>query len=417
MKRKGFSLIALFSICLFITLLVLPLAAYAQAASPGEKTIPIGVIQALTGPGAVWGVSALRGAQIAAEEINKKGITVKGVTYKFKIIPEDDKFFADRAVDRVKKLIEKDRVGMVYGSQGSASSLAEAPICAKNKVLHFFCGYNTGVIAAENTYSFMLSVTPVFQAPGFVEFLARKIPGIQRVVLIHINDASGHICLKAYKPACEKKGWAVRNEAYERGIVEFGPLCTNVVAAKPQLVIVMSIPPGDGHKICKGLRELGYKGPIGNSGSFVMEELARMLGDNLGVVFTTSGIGNKPYANDEYAAFFSEYVKKYGKEAWTAKEIPGYSWLRIYAQAIEKAQTLDSTAIRDVLAAPGGEWYHLSGEKCYHISEKIVKEMGFGSDRVFNAVGQITTWDNVAKREVNADWLYPYGWPSGKLPD
>lgn len=418
MKRKGLLPMALLSICLLLTFVGLPFVVCAQPAPQREETIPIGVLQPLTGPGAPWGITCLRGAEMATEQVNKKGLTVKGVTYKFKIIPEDDKYFADVAVDRLKKLIEKDRIGMVYGSLGSASSLAEAPICAAKKVIHFFGGFDTNVIAAGNTYSFMTGVCPIFQAQGYVEFLAENVPGIHTAVLVYVNDATGQSSIAAFGPACKKKGWAVTTEAYERGIVEFGPLCIKVFAAKPQLVWLMGTPPGDSHKVIKGLREFGYKGPVAHAGAVIMDELYRILGDNIGVVYHGSGIGEKPYTNGDYLAFYSEYLKRYGgKGVWNTKSLEGYSFVRIYAQAIQEAQTLDPTVIRNLLATPGKEWYHLNGNnKAYCITEQIAKETGLGSNRSYNPVWQISTWDNVAKKQVNAGWLYLYGWPGGKIP-
>ena len=415
--RKGLLAITLLSIGSFLVLVALPLTAFTQPAPPRELTIPIGVIQPLTGPGAAWGTSCLRGAEMAVEEVNKKGVGVKGTTYKFKIIAEDDKYFADTAVDRVKKLIERDRVGVVYGSLGSASSLAEAPICAANKVLHFFDGFDTNVIAAANAYSFMLAVNPLSSAQGYIEFLAQNVPDIRTALLLYVNDATGQAAVRAYGAEAKKRGWTVPTETYERGAVEFAPLCVKVIGAKPQLVFLMAVPPGDAHKVCKGLRELGYKGPIAQAGAFIMEDLSKMLGNDIGPVYHLSGIGEKPYTNDSYIAFYNEFLKKYGKGVWTTKELQGYSWVKMYAQAIETAQTLESSVIRNLLATPGKEWFHLSGGgKSYCITEQIAKEMGVGSNRLFNVVWQLATWDNVAKKEVNAGWVYPHGWPGGKLP-
>jgi ABC-type branched-subunit amino acid transport system substrate-binding protein len=247
--------------------------------------------------------------------------------------------------------------------------------------------------------------------------MAEKVPNIHTAGFIYVNDATGQAANRAYRAAGEKKGWLVRSEGYERGVVEFAPLCTKVAATKPQLVFLMAPPPGDAHKICKGLRELGYKGPIAQAGAFIMEELHKMLGDNVGEVYHLSGNGERPYVNDDYVAFYSEFSRRYGERAWTSKELEGYSWVKMYVEAIERTQSFDSTVIRNLLATPGKEWYHLSGgKKCYSITEQIAKEMGIGSSRLFNVVWQLGTWDNVAKKQVNVGWIYPYGWSGGKLP-
>lgn len=412
MKRKGL-LTQLPVICLALALVALPSP---TPAPPMEEILSIGSIQPLTGPGAAFGTSSLRASQMAVEEVNKKGVVVKGVTYKFKIIPEDDKYFADAAVDRLRKLIQLDKVKIVLGSLGSASSAAQAPICAANKVLHLTDSFDKNIIAAGNTYSFMMGVMPDFQAPGYVDFLAQRLPNIHKVVIVYIDDATGKAGLRSYEPLFRAKGWETVTVGFERGIIEYGPLCAKVAALKSDLTLFCSVPPGDARKIAKGLRELGYNGALAHVGGFVLEEVYKILGDRIGVVYTCGGTGEKPYANDEYVAFYSEYVKRYGRETWTGLVIVFYSWVKIFAQAIEKTQTLDSTMIRDLLATPGKEWYCLIGGKCYCITEQLARERGYGSNRYFNTVWQASTWDNVAKKEVNAGWNYPYGWPGGKLP-
>jgi len=416
MRGKRRLPIAELSIYLLFVLMALPFAASVQSAPAREEILPVGVIQPLTGPGAGWGVSALRGAEMAVEQVNRKGVVVKGVTYRFKVIAEDDKYFADVAVDRLKKLIDRDNVKLVLGSLGSASSVAQGPICAANKVLHLTDGFDKNIIAASNTFSFMSTVMQDFHGPGYIDFLAKQLPNVRKAFLVFIDDATGQASLRITEPSVKKKGWEAILEGFQRGITEFGPLCAKAVGAKPDVVLFCSVPPGDARKIAKGLRELGYKGVLAHMGSFVLPELYKMVGDDMGVVYCSGGVGEKPYANDDYIAFYSEYVKKYGREAFTGMDVVCYSTMRVYAQAMEMAQSLDSTVIRDLLATPGKEWYHLMGGKCYTITEQMVKEKGLGSNRYFNSVWSVSTWDKVAKKEVNAGWVYPYGWTGGEFP-
>jgi branched-chain amino acid transport system substrate-binding protein len=415
MKGKGL-LTILLSFCLLLTLVPLLLSALTKPATAQEETLKIGLIGPLTGPGAAFGTNSIRAAEMAMEEVNKKGVKVKGVTYKFKIILEDDKYFAAIAVDRLRKLIDRDKVKIVIGSLGSASSAAEAPICAANKILHLTDSFDKNIIAANNTYSFMAGIMPDFQAPGFIKLLAQRHPNIQKFAILYINDATGTAGRQRYEPLIKEKNWELITEGYERGIIEFGPVCAKIISAKPDLVLFCSVPPGDAHKVIKGLRELGYKGILAHVGGMMMPELYKLIGEEIGVVYGCEGIGEKPYANDEYVMFYSKYIGKYGREAWLSLGLVFYSWVKIYAQAMEEAQSIDSTVIRDLLATPGKEWYCVTGGKCYCINDEIANKLGFGSNRYFNYVWQGSTWDNVAKKQVNVDWVYPYGWPGGKIP-
>jgi branched-chain amino acid transport system substrate-binding protein len=412
MKEKA--LIRMLAIICFVLVLVeFPCPTQVQSQ---EQILPIGMIQPLTGPGAAWGQICLRCGEMALEDINQKGVMVKGVTYKFKIIAEDDKYFADVAVDRLKKLIDRDNVKIILGSLGSASTNAEAPICAGNRVLHLSTGFGKEAIEAGNDYTFLTTIMPEFVAYGYVDFLAKEIPNVHKIVFIYPDDATGQSNIRVFKPEIERKGWESKSEGFERGIIEFGPLCIKVAASKPDIAFFLGVTAGDARKIAKGLRDLGYKGALVHGGSFMLPDLYKLIGDSIGVIFDQGAIGEKPYANDEYVKIYSEYIKRYGKEAWGPLGLLYYGWIKIYAQAIKEAQSLDPTVIRDLLATPGKEWPHILGGKCYCITQQIAKEKGLGSNHYFNTAWQVSTWDNAAKKQVNADWLYPYGWPGGKLP-
>ena len=63
------------------------------------QTVKIGVIAALTGGGAPWGIAAAEGTKIAAAEINAKGgLDVGGKKHKVEVIAYDDQYKAADAV-------------------------------------------------------------------------------------------------------------------------------------------------------------------------------------------------------------------------------------------------------------------------------------------------------------------------------
>ena len=64
----------------------------AFSAWASDKELVIGVNDALTGPGAVYGLPQANAVQMAADEINAKGGIKAGAdTYKVKVIRNDDK--------------------------------------------------------------------------------------------------------------------------------------------------------------------------------------------------------------------------------------------------------------------------------------------------------------------------------------
>lgn len=92
------------------------LALAGSAAFAADKTLDIGVSDALTGGAAVYGLPQSNAVQLAAEEINASGgITVGDDTYMLNVIAYDDKANPTEASNAVRKLIDRDGVKFILG--------------------------------------------------------------------------------------------------------------------------------------------------------------------------------------------------------------------------------------------------------------------------------------------------------------
>ena len=93
------------------TLLVVPLAAVAQ------KPIKVGMPMPLSGPPALFGEPASKGAQMFVDEINAKG----GVLgRKIELLTRDSRADSNEAVRQSRDLILKDNVDFLVGTLTSA---------------------------------------------------------------------------------------------------------------------------------------------------------------------------------------------------------------------------------------------------------------------------------------------------------
>src|SRR6185369_9547673 len=107
-------------------LLALPLAAEAQ------KPIKVGMPIPLSGPGALFGEPASKGAQMFVEEINGKG----GVLgRKIELVVRDTKGQPDEAVRVAREMILKDNVDFLVGTLTSAEGPAVSVVAKENKIV------------------------------------------------------------------------------------------------------------------------------------------------------------------------------------------------------------------------------------------------------------------------------------------
>ena len=98
-----------------------------------QAPIKIGVLYPLTGGGAVYGVPAMAGHQLAIEELNAKG----GILgRKIESIERDDKLNPAAASSTMKELITKDKVDIVLGGLASSVGLAMSEVSKQEKVVY-----------------------------------------------------------------------------------------------------------------------------------------------------------------------------------------------------------------------------------------------------------------------------------------
>ncbi|HEV8614431.1 MAG TPA: ABC transporter substrate-binding protein, partial [Methylomirabilota bacterium] len=114
-------------IVLLATALAVPLAAVAQ------KPIKVGMPMPLSGPPALFGDPASKGAQMFVEEINAKGGVLGG--RKFELLVRDSKADANEAVRVARELILKDNVDFLVGTLTSAEGPAVSVVAKENKIV------------------------------------------------------------------------------------------------------------------------------------------------------------------------------------------------------------------------------------------------------------------------------------------
>ncbi len=103
-----------------LTMIAVALAAFSASALAEDgvtnDTIVIGAYGPLSGPSSGLGLGARAGLELAVEQINSAG-GVNG--RKLAVVFEDDAFSPSKALASVKKLVEQDKVFMIFGLSGS----------------------------------------------------------------------------------------------------------------------------------------------------------------------------------------------------------------------------------------------------------------------------------------------------------
>jgi len=176
-----------------------------------EKDITIGAVVPLTGWGAYYGVSQLKGMEFAADKINDKG-GVNG--HRIKIVAQDSKGEGKEAVNNVNMLAS------IYNPDAMIVSfalptLAVSPILKENKIPFIYEAYISSP-AEQNKYAFKSNYNPVQGCKKMVKF-AKENGKYSKLGAIFANTEYNRLCLKGVMEMEQD----VAVEWYEFGDLDF----------------------------------------------------------------------------------------------------------------------------------------------------------------------------------------------------
>jgi branched-chain amino acid transport system substrate-binding protein len=197
------------------------------------KIFKIGLITALTGGGAIYGIEIQQGAQLAIDELNAAG-GVGG--YEFELLTEDHQIDPDKAVSAARKLISIDGVHMILSTFGSPT-LAVQPITSELGIFTINAASSSdallGLPGLFNTTS-----NRKYTVPYYIRWILEN-SGAEKIGTIFWSDTAGRGTNDLLKEECEKLGCEiVVEEPAEVGETDFSTQAARVKAADPEIVIV-----------------------------------------------------------------------------------------------------------------------------------------------------------------------------------
>ncbi|MBU6498267.1 MAG: ABC transporter substrate-binding protein [Rhodospirillales bacterium] len=320
----------------------LGLASLAMAAGGAHaETLKVGVIAPLTGGGAPWGVAAKEAATILARDINAKGgLDVGGKKYQIRIIAYDDQYKAATAVAAYNRLVNEDGVKYML-LHTTPDALALKQNVENDKVMAITSSASSQAIDAKTTRMYRTNSPPENYMPPLVAWFADHIKQ-RRLALVNPNDELGWGFSKLQESLFKQHGFAiVDNELYERSQQNFQPLFTKVLAQKPDVIDLGSVPPATTGLMVRQLRELGYKGLViktsGPSPKEILEAAGKAAAEGMIMQLFTDP------SNPGYERIAAAYRKDVGQEP-NEMLLVVYDGFRVFFRAIAASGTVNDTA-------------------------------------------------------------------------
>jgi branched-chain amino acid transport system substrate-binding protein len=336
-------------ILLLAALLALPLSAEAQ------KPIKVGVPLPLSGPPALFGEPASKGAQMYVDEINAKG----GVLgRRIELLIRDSKADANEAVRVSRELILKENVDFLMGTLTSAEGPAVSVVAKENKIVFIAPIPKTDQLTAADKlhpYVFRVAANTTMEGRSAAEIVA-KWP-VTRIATIAFDYAYGQDVTRSFVEHIKrlKPGVEIVDQQWPKlGEQDYNPFINAQMAKKPEAV-VSSIWGGFFVTFSKQAKALGYFDAIkynfiglGEAGS---PETTKSMGADYPVGIWGNSYDafyweDNPGPHKDYTARLSKYLKDEYPSSWA---IQGYIGMAFLVEAIKKAGSTDSDKVSKAL--------------------------------------------------------------------
>jgi branched-chain amino acid transport system substrate-binding protein len=350
----------------------------APALAQSKEPVKIGVLLGLTGTASVACVESLNAIKLAVEEINRAG----GVLgRKIELVVEDDEGRPNSGIQAANKLADVDKVPAVIGGYQSSIALPAGKVFNAKRVV-FVTDATTNDLKRVGPYLFDTAGL-ADQAAALVDFIKADKPGIKRTAGLFSNNPIGQDRSTVTKRRSEELGLEYVHAAlFEVGAKDFRADLNQLMAAKPE-AIATDIYVKDGEIIQRQLYEMG------------MTDFSIFYSYNLGAFSTldakfTEGMKGIDYATSGLRSedWMKKYVAANGKGPTDAWAVPFYDAAWIVALAIDLANSVDPTAIRNAM------WP----------AAYLFQGVSSNGDKGFNMLGQQPT-----------DTTYPLSFKGGKM--
>ena len=353
-----------------------------------SSTIKIGSIGPLTGNYAVYGGDCKNGIELAVNEINAAG-GING--QQIELIAEDDEGAAEKSVSAYKKLVTKDGVKFIIGSLTSGCAIAISPLAQAQKIVQIAPAATAPALTDAGNYIFRACYDDPFQGTVGGKFASETLGAKKAAILYDISNDYSVGLTENFKASFEANGGEIISlETYSTGDKDFNAQLTKIKNANPDVVYLPDYY-STVALIVKQLRAQGINTPI--VGADGWDGLTENAGDEV-----LNGFYSNHYAADSTEPKVQNFVKSY-KEKYsltpTSFAALGYDSVYMLRDAIEKAGSADSEAVRSALEATNGDYVtgHLTfNEKHNPVKGAVIVELVKGAD------GKLTT---VYKTTVN----------------
>jgi branched-chain amino acid transport system substrate-binding protein len=315
------------------------------AASSFAEPLKIGEVNPISGAIGQYGTTCHKGIELAIEQANAAG----GILSRsIELVTEDNQSKPGQTATIVRKLITQDKVAAIVGDLTSSATMEGAPIAQNAKVPMVTPLATNPKVTEIGDYIFRVCFVDEFQGRVMARFATERLKATKAAILTDVKQdysvGLGDFFKQTFTAA---SGTIAREQSYSSGDADFRAQLTSIKAARPDVLFVPGYYP-EVSIILKQARQLGLTIPI----------IGCEAWDNPTLLQVAGSAANGCYFSNQFSAddpapvvqeFDKVYQQKFGSRPDNFAAL-GYDAARVVLEAIKKAGSVDSTAIRDAIA-------------------------------------------------------------------
>jgi branched-chain amino acid transport system substrate-binding protein len=325
----------------------------ALAATRAEDgTIRLGIVAPMSGPNSRYGSFSLRGAELAAKEINDAGgIGGRKIT----VIAGDSQGTPVEGVSATRRLIDLDQADFIIGDVSSSVTLAMQPVAEDAGVLLLNAAssnpkitYGAGVGGFK--WTFRNYPTDENRALVVIKFAAES-RGFTKFAVLSVDSDYGRSAIEFTKKYLPRfKGQILTEDYYKEGEVDFRSVLAKIRDSGAEAIIMYGLADTT-PIIARQMIEVGVAGkmPLIGNAEFNTEQTIKSAPKALeGAIEAAAWLPG--WDSPKSTAFVQKFKAEYRGEAPNNHAYMHWETVHLLAAAIGAAGSIDRVKVRDALS-------------------------------------------------------------------
>ena len=326
--------------------LVLSLVVCLTVQAQNAETIKIGVFLSLTGATASYGVSALNAIKLATEATNRAG----GINGKqIELVVEDDHSNTQDVPGIVTRLIKDARVHALIAEPVTTRAMAAAPIAQANPIVMISSASVKPELTMHGDYIFRACFISSTEGEAIARFAINNLKAKRAAIILDPQNDYAVVLAKFFADSFTKLGGEVRGEqTYQASDPYLTRHFIAMTAMNPDIIFA----PGfytTAPLVARSMKQSGIKATLIGSDGWDSPDLMKDGSDPFAGVYFANHfwVGSDDPVTKK---FVNDYQKKYGVLP-DAGSATAYDAARLLFDAFKRANSTESRAVRDALAA------------------------------------------------------------------